>query len=165
MFNLGFEPEDGEAILDIFVEWQESCIKRLDLQQNPEFWEHDSNILTLIRVLDDQKENLEAVELAGGFPFDRLIDLPQNVQDLMPDIDNELTTKAVRESRMDQSVSSEIGKFHKINQTNLELPDEISWASLQESIENIQTDSVFQASLYGIQGDSSAVNQFIDFIV
>ena len=107
MFNLGFEPEDGEAILDIFVEWQESCIKRLDLQQNPEFWEHDSNILTLIRVLDDQKENLEAVELAGGFPFDRLIDLPQNVQDLMPDIDNELTTKAVRESRMDQSVSSE----------------------------------------------------------
>ena len=84
LFDLGFEPEEGEELLDIILKKGTTEIKELDLQQNEEFWENDVCI-DLIKVLLPKQIKLETVRLGCEFPYSNIKDgIPQSVQSKIP---------------------------------------------------------------------------------
>ena len=79
LFDLGFDGDAGEELLNIILEKEPTGIRELDLQNNEEFWENQACV-EMIKALLPKQEQLETVRLGFEFPYlDCLDDIPSSI--------------------------------------------------------------------------------------
>ena len=174
LYNLGFDAQAGEQILEALLKKGTNDIKELNLQHNPEFWASSGKCFDMLQqILASQRKIVDLNLSFSNFPYQQLraLAMPEAVKhqiefEVVFTQENPAAGKRLidrRAVRMAQCADATITGIVQFNDNQVDLPSPFTWAAMNRVT---GADTVAnKINLQRLNGAGEVINELLDFTV